>query len=151
MSKQCLAYDIRKMQQSDLQQVVKMEQQIFSQPWREEDFAAGITKDEMLYYVVERNGEILGYCGLHKILEEGDITNVAIKETCRGQGLGYDMIKEVLQRGQEQGITAFTLEVREGNGSAIRLYEKLGFESAGIRKNFYEKPVENAVIMWKYL
>ena len=49
----------------------------------------------------------------------------------------------------KEGITDFTLEVREGNKSAIGLYEKLGFESAGIRKNFYSNPVENALIMWK--
>ena len=81
---------------------------------------------------------------------EGEITNVVVRDDCQNRGIGRKLMDELLMRGEKEiGIEAFTLEVRIGNRSAIHLYESLGFVSAGIRKNFYEKPVEDAMIMWK--
>lgn len=144
-------YSIRRMEEKDLQQVAGIEKEIFSMPWTEEDFKKALNDSHNIYIVVDNGGEITGYCGLWSVLEEGQITNVAIRKDCRGFGVGTSMMEELIRTGMENGLTAFTLEVREGNGSARRLYEKLGFEEAGIRPNFYEKPKENAVIMWKYV
>ena len=72
---------------------------------------------------------------------------MAVEEKSRGQGIAKRMLKELLRRGSERGIRVYTLEVRKGNVPARNLYEKLGFQELGIRKNFYEKPVEDAVIM----
>ena len=81
---------------------------------------------------------------------EGDITNVVVHPDYRKRGIAYKMLTELLYRGEEKyGIEAYTLEVRESNIEAIRLYERLGFVREGIRKDFYEKPEENALIMWK--
>ncbi len=138
---------IREMKPSDLQRVAEIEKQIFSMPWSKKGFADSIKQDCTLFLTVEEDGEIVGYCGLLQSFDEAEITNVAVEEKSRGQGIAKRMLKELLRRGSERGIRVYTLEVRKGNVPARNLYEKLGFQELGIRKNFYERPVEDAVIM----
>ena len=92
-------------------------------------------------------GSILGYCGMYMALDEGEITNVAISEACRNRGYGEQLVTELMQQGRKHGIRRYVLEVRVSNEPAIRLYQKLGFSVLGTRKNFYEKPSEDAYIM----
>lgn len=143
-------YCIRLMKEEDLDQVAAIEKSIFSMPWTKEDFQKSQKDSQNVYVVVDKEAEILGYCGMWCVLDEGQITNVAVKHEARDQGLGYKMMEALISLGREKGATSFTLEVREGNTPARKLYEKLGFENAGVRPNFYDKPKENAVIMWKY-
>ena len=142
---------VREMLPGDLEQVAGIEQQTFSEPWSKQSFADSMDKESNRYLVAEQNGEILGYCGLWGIVDEGDICNVAVKERARNKGIAYGMLCELLIQGQKMGLRAYTLEVRVSNRSAIHLYHKLGFEDAGIRKSFYSKPTEDALIMWKYV
>ena len=86
---------------------------------------------------------------LTMIAGEGDVSNVAVYEEHRGKHIATALMQELLRVGEEKGIRDFTLEVREQNQPAIRLYEHAGFVSEGIRPNFYDKPKDNAVIMWK--
>ena len=87
---------------------------------------------------------------LTSIAGEGDISNVAVYEKYRNNSIATQLLTKLLELGTEQyGILAFTLEVRSQNAAALRLYEKLGFLSEGIRPNFYERPKDDAVIMWK--
>lgn len=139
---------IRNMLETDLSAVHEMECCIFSKPWSMSDFSESIKEEQNLYLVVEENHEIAAYCGLWGVAGEGQINNVAVNETLRGRGIAYAMLKELIERGKEKGLTAFTLEVRVSNLPAITLYHKLGFEDAGVRKNFYEAPAEDALIMW---
>lgn len=141
--------EIAEMQMKDLPEVAGIEESIFSQPWSENGFAASLQSKDTLYLVARMNGEIAGYCGLLQSFDEADITNVAVKESCRRRRVAETMLTELIRRGAERGIAAFTLEVRCSNAGAIALYEKLGFLNCGVRRNFYEKPVEDAVIMWK--
>ena len=145
-----MGIDIRFMEKKDVTEVVAIEKSIFSMPWSETDFLNALDHPQNIYIVVEEQGIIQGYCGLWAVLEEGQITNVAIRMEKRGQGYGYQMMEKLLQIGDSRGLEAFTLEVREGNHRARKLYAKLGFEESGIRPNFYDKPKENAVIMWKW-
>ena len=141
---------VREMTEEDLVQVVEIEKEIFSQPWSKEGFLGSLKEKSTLYLCVEIDGKIAGYCGLLQVLDEADITNVAVASEFRRQGIARQMLQELLRRGLGRGIKNFTLEVRESNLSAQKLYEQLGFENCGIRKNFYDFPKENAVIMWKY-
>ena len=75
---------------------------------------------------------------------------MAVKRQLRGHGIGRRLLEELMRIGKERGAFAYTLEVRVSNQAAIHLYEKLGFTSFGIRKNFYEKPKEDAMIMWRH-
>lgn len=143
-------FDIRCMEEKDLEQVVEIEKSIFSDPWSQRSFLDSIVQDKCLYLVVCKEEEIIAYCGLYVVQDEGQITNVAVKESYRNAHVATDMISELMKRANVMGACNFTLEVRTSNTTAIHLYEKLGFESVGIRKKFYENPVEDAMIMWYY-
>ncbi|MDF2589890.1 MAG: hypothetical protein K0S41_3731 [Anaerocolumna sp.] len=134
--------------ENDIPFVHEIEVNTFSDPWSRDDFKKSILDVNNLYLVVEENNEILGYCGFWGVVGEGQINNVAVKESVRGRGIARIMLNSLIQKGKEQGLEAFTLEVRVNNHPAISLYHSLGFKDAGIRKNFYEKPVEDALIMW---
>lgn len=140
--------EIKRMTPQDAAEVAELEKKIFSLPWSEEGFLSSLKQPDTLYLVVREDEKLVGYCGLLQSFDEADITNVAVSEVCRGKGIGYQMLTELMRRGRERGIARFTLEVRVSNASAIHLYEKLGFASVGIRKNFYERPREDAMIMW---
>lgn len=143
---------IRCMQEQDLEQVTQLEASCFSMPWRRQDFADILTNENRIYLVAEEAGQILGGCMLSDALGEGDISNVAVLKSHRGQGIATSLLTELMQIGVEQrGMQAFTLEVRQHNQAAIRLYEKMGFCSEGIRPGFYDKPKDNACIMWRRL
>lgn len=140
--------EYRLMEERDLEQVCEMENRIFSQPWGREDFLASIHNENHVYIVAEEKEEIVGYCGLWMVAGEGQINNVVVREDFRQKGVGYGMLSYLLELGRERHQDAFTLEVRASNEPAIRLYQKLGFRSSGVRKGFYEKPREDANIMW---
>lgn len=142
---------IREMNLADVDSVCVLEEMAFSMPWHKESFIEMIENKDALYLVAddERAG-VIGCCGVRSIVGEGDITNVVVHPDFRKKGVAFDMLTQLLSRGvKEFGIKEFTLEVRYSNIGAIHLYEKLGFVSEGIRKNFYEEPVEDALIMWK--
>lgn len=141
---------IRRMEEKDIPAVVRLEEKIFSRPWKEKDFKDSIKKEENIYLVLEEGGEIAGYCGMWAVAGEGQINNVAVAENRRNKRVAYTMLRKLLEIGISQGLGAFTLEVRASNLPAILVYQKLGFQSAGIRKNFYEAPVEDGMIMWLY-
>lgn len=141
---------IRRMEEGDLSQVCAIEEATFSMPWSRKSFQDTLSYYHTLFLVAELGGEIAGYCGCYQSLEEAEITNVAVKEKLRGQGIGKMLLAELMRLGREQGAFAYTLEVRVSNQAAIHLYESLGFVSFGIRKNFYEKPKEDAMIMWRH-
>ncbi len=140
---------IRPMTDEDVPAVSKIEEDTFSMPWHPDDFRQMIREDNMTYLVAELDGKIIGGAGLRNILGDGEITNVAILSGHRGKGYGKQLVAALLQAGEELGAKAFTLEVRISNAPAIRLYESLGFVSEGIRPGFYERPREDALIMWK--
>ncbi|MBQ6806358.1 MAG: ribosomal protein S18-alanine N-acetyltransferase [Lachnospiraceae bacterium] len=140
---------IRPMERRDVERISQLEEETFSMPWSRDAFLEMIEKEDARYYVAEADGEVVGGCGVLMIAGEGDITNVVIDKKYRNQGIGTKMLQYLIEDGYQNGLTAFTLEVRVSNQNAIHVYEKLGFFSEGIRPNFYEKPTEDAMIMWK--
>lgn len=140
--------EIRRMTEADLKQVCAIENETFSDPWSEADFRNSLLDDKNDYLVVEIDSKIAAYCGFWGVVGEGDIFNVAVKKEYRRQHIGEAMLKALIEKGVARGITSYTLEVRISNEPAIQLYESLGFLRAGIRKDFYTKPKEDAVIMW---
>lgn len=143
-----MEYEIREMTPQDVPQAAALEAQIFSQPWSEKGFLDTLHSQDALYLTVWGEGNLLAYCGFLQSFETADIMNVAVREEYRRRGIAYAMLAELMNRGRQRGIKRYTLEVRAGNTAALQLYARLGFESAGIRKNFYEKPREDAVILW---
>ena len=143
-----MEWQIEKMRPEHIKEVAEIERRIFTLPWSEQGFLSSLQSEDTLYLVVRKEGRVAGYCGLLQSFDEADITNVAVAEEARGAGIGFAMLSELMRLGKERGIERYTLEVRASNAAALHLYEKLGFQSAGIRKNFYDRPKEDAVIMW---
>lgn len=140
---------IRNMTETDLDQVCKIEQVTFTDPWSKTSFLESISDSNNYYLVAELDGSIVGYCGYYGVAGEAYIYNVAVGKDFQRQGIGYLMLDELIKQATGRGITSMTLEVRESNQPAIGLYERLGFTQEGIRKDFYTKPIENAIIMWR--
>ena len=138
--------NIRPMNINDTLQVYNIEKTIFSLAWSQKSFMEACQRSENIYLVALIEGQVVGYCGMWTVMEEGNITNMAVACPYRKNGIAFLLMKEM-----EKGITAFFLEVRESNVNAIKLYKKMGYKSIGVRKNFYEKPVENAIIMSKIM
>lgn len=143
------AVTIRRMREEDLEQVSRLEEETFSMPWSISAFREMVYHPDAYYFVAVDRDRVCGTCGIRNLAGEGELTNVVIREEYRGSGLGQRLIAEAIGKAQEAGMQAFTLEVRKSNAAAIHVYEKLGFVSEGIRPGFYEKPAEDAVIMWK--
>ena len=139
----------RQMTPEEVPVISKLEEEAFSMPWSPEDFRQMIEKEDARYYVAEEDGELLGGCGVLLIVGEGNITNVVIKPEARNRGIGTGLLQYLIEEGYREGLNAFTLEVRVSNQAAIHVYEKVGFVSEGVRPHFYEKPTEDALIMWK--
>ncbi len=139
----------RRMTPQDVPWISKLEEETFSMPWSPESFLEMIGKEDVRYYVAEEEGQILGGCGVWMIAGEGNITNVVVAPAARNRGIATAMLRHLIQEGDREGLTAYTLEVRVSNAAAIHVYEKLGFVSAGVRPGFYEKPPEDALIFWK--
>ena len=139
----------REMLVEDLDQVVDIEQNLFSVPWTKEGFLTYLMKKETMFFVVEEKERILGYCSMMTVLDEGDILNVAVRSDRQKEGIGQFLVDSMLRMAEMQGIRLVHLEVRQGNGTARRLYQRLGFKEDGLRRDYYENPVENAVLMTK--
>ena len=138
---------LREMLIDDLDQVMEIEQDVFAVPWTREGYFTFLTRDDSMFLVVEEKGEILGYCGLLMVLDEGEVTNVAVRRERQREGIGHFLMEGMLRLAGMQGITAVHLEVREGNHRALNLYKRLGFQIDGIRKKYYTNPVEDAILM----
>lgn len=138
---------IREMQWDDLDQVMEIENACFSVPWTETGFFTYLLRDDTLFLVAEDGEDIYGYCGIVMVMDEGDITNVAVASSMRNQGIGKMLLNKLFEATKNRGVNKIFLEVRESNAGAIHLYEKMGFVVTGCRKNYYEAPRENAILM----
>ena len=137
------------MTEDDTGAVAAMEESIFTMPWKLKDFRELLDKPDRGCVVAKAGDVIVGCVVYHNIVGDVDITNVQVKEGYRGRGIGKRLMKAAMEKARATGGERFTLEVRESNLTAISLYESLGFTLEGKRKNFYENPREDAVIMWK--
>ena len=141
---------VREMTAEDIEDAALLEKtNLGKEAWTQKQLIDALTRDDTIYLVAAKAGRIVGLCGVQNISGEGEITNVSVARDCRGEGIGYKMVKQLLERGVGIGIKDYTLEVRASNEPAIRLYEKLGFVSEGVRPNFYDEPKDDAVIYWK--
>lgn len=121
----------------------------FSDGWSLKVYEETLRLPFAYYYAAELDGQIIGTIGLQILGGDGEISNVAVLPQYRKQGIASDLLAAALQYGQQIGTRDFTLEVRAGNTAAIALYERYGFVTEGVRRDFYTNPHEDALIMWK--
>ena len=139
--------DIVKMDESHLSQVAQIEIQCFSTPWSENALREELTNSFARFYVALCDGQVVGYMGAHNVVGEVYITNVVVSPQFRRRGIAEALIKNLMDVTLSEGAEFLTLEVRKSNAGAIGLYSKMGFETVGERKSFYENPREDALLM----
>ena len=140
-------YEIVPMDRSHLPQIAKLEQACFSAPWSEAMLEEALFNTQASFIVAEdEEGYILGYAGLHVVLDEGYIDNIAVEPDARRHGVASALL-DVYCRFGAVNLAFLTLEARASNAPAIGLYEKHGFQRMGLRKDYYRSPREDAVIM----
>ena len=146
-----MEYVIRDVGSDDIPQIEEIEKRCFSLPWTAEQLA-GQMKDAQHEFIaaVTPEGTVLGYVGMMYVLDEGYISNVATDLPWRRQGIADVLIGRLCAICSELRLSFVSLEVRAGNAPAIALYQKHGFSPVGLRKNYYERPREDALIMTKF-
>ena len=131
----------------DIEAVAAIEAATFRTPWSKNAFYREVTDNACARYVVLReDGVAVAYAGVWFVLDEGHITNIAVREDRRGIGYGERVTRAMIQLAADSGMRWMTLEVRRSNEAAIHLYHKLGFIDVGYRKRYYEN-TEDALIM----
>jgi [ribosomal protein S18]-alanine N-acetyltransferase len=137
------------MEIADVDQVMEVERVSFTTPWTTDIFYQEIVDNQYAYYyVIEWNGRIVGYVGTWVVLEDAQVTNIAIMPELRGNKLGEKLFQYMLLQIKLIGATRLSLEVRESNIPAQKLYRKFGLVPGGIRKNYYTDNQEDAIVMW---
>ena len=129
----------------------RLERHCFSVPWTRAQLISQLPDENHDFIVMEADGEAIAYVGMMYVLDEGYISNVAVSPAARRQGIADALITELMERAQRLELSFVTLEVRASNAPAIELYKKHGFVPVGLRKNYYDLPREDAILMTKFL
>ena len=146
-----MEYSICDVTAAHIPQIELLERQCFSMPWTAELLTSQM-KDAQHEFIaaLAPDGTVLGYVGMMHVLDEGYISNVAVSPDHRRQGIADALIARLCMICETLDLSFVTLEVRAGNAPAIALYKKHGFERVGLRKAYYERPREDALIMTKF-
>ena len=139
---------IEEMKENDIDGVFEVEKNCFEDYWSKDSFKKELSNNLAKYLVAKIDNKVVGYVGIWFVVDEGHITNVAVHEDYRGQKIGDQLIKELVEVCKNNKIVSMTLEVRASNVVAQNLYRKYGFKMAGIRKEYYSNNKEDAIIMW---
>ena len=137
------------MGKSHVPQVAQLEALCFSDPWSEKSIAGELENILALWYVALEDDRVVGYIGSQTVCGETDVMNVAVHPDYRRRGIGQILIETLIRELKNLGSISLTLEVRASNTPAIGLYEKMGFQQVGLRKNYYRNPREDALILRK--
>lgn len=140
-------FSVRPFEETDAAAVAEIEKNCFSHPWSEKTILESFATGTRFFVAENGQGEIIGYAGLSHILDEGYVTNIAVLPEYRGFHIGKRLVNTLIKYALENALSFITLEVRESNNAAISLYEKADFARVGMRKNFYDSPKENAILM----
>ena len=137
-------------EEKDLTAVMELDREAFFDPWSLDTWQRELQNPIAIWIVEEVDRTVVGYAGIWNVSGEAQIMRVAVRKALRNQGLGLMLTQELLQKAWESGAEAVTLEVRESNIAAQKMYERCGFVSQGIRPGYYSDTGEGAVIMWLY-
>lgn len=138
---------IREMEVTDMEQVMAIEQALFSVPWSETGLFSFLLRQDALFLVAEEKESILGFGGILMALDEGDILKIGVMPKMQGQGIGRKLLDALIRKAGEKGVSSIYLEVRASNQAAVHLYRSFGFQQTGIRKDYYEYPREDGITM----
>jgi len=133
----------------DLDAVLEIEDASFNNPTTREWYEGELKRPEVCFIYVLRTPDrpVAGFCAFWLVIDQAHINNLAVLPELRGQGLGTQLLEAVIAEAAHLGAILLTLEVRQSNEPALRLYEKAGFYREGVRKNYYTNPIEDALIL----
>jgi ribosomal-protein-alanine N-acetyltransferase len=139
---------------SQIDDILAIEEVSFSSPWTREMYVAELNNSGVSFFYLARTlsgdpGEVIGFCSFWRVLDELHINNLAVLPEYRRSQIGTALLRRVLEDGARLGATRATLEVRRSNDPARLLYEKFGFTVAGVRRGYYSKPAEDALVLWR--
>lgn len=132
----------------DVREIAEIEKSCFRVPWTYESLTRDLKENSSARYFVAETDRVVGYMSFWKVVDEGQINNIAVLPDYRNRGIGSRLLDFAIETGKSMGVNSFTLEVRSSNIGAVKLYEKHGFEADGIRRGYYQDNGEDALIMW---
>lgn len=141
---------IEKMSAQDIKSVVELDKNSLLESWNEQNYKESLENPNYCILTAKFDNKIVGFISMYCAANEGYICNIAVEKNYRKCGIGTSLMNDIITLSKGKDLKFLTLEVRESNTGAIKFYEKLGFITLGIRKNFYSNPSENAVIMTLY-
>lgn len=145
-------FEIADVSLEHIAEINELEKLCFSLPWSRQALISQLPDDmHMFIAAIRDDGQVLGYVGMMYVLDEGYISNVAVSPEHRRLGIADALINALIDRANEKDLSFVTLEVRKSNVPAIELYIKNGFSEVGLRKNYYTKPTEDAILMTRFL
>lgn len=135
--------------EADLVGAMQVDAESFPAPWTRAMYESELAQPDVCFFVVARTDRsaVAGYCAFRLVVDEMHISNVAVRPSCRKQGIGRRLVEEVLRRASDRRCHRVLLEVRSVNVAARKLYESLGFSAIGIRRGYYDKPADDAVVL----
>lgn len=143
-------FHVTRMNADEISEAAALEREVFPDPWSEAMLCSGFAADSQTYFGVrEQNGRLVGYAAVMTVLDEGELLRICVAPRFRRRGVAAMLMERIFRTAAERKLAFMLLEVRKGNLPAIRLYEKYGFSTEGIRKNYYQNPMEDALIMRK--
>lgn len=146
-----IPYKLVPMDRELVPQTAELERLSFSMPWTEEMLLEELeSMTGSVIVAVDKDRNVLGYASLTVVLDEGYINNIAVQRKYRRMGLGSDLLGVFIRFAQAQKLSFLTLEVRDTNLAARSLYGKFGFREVGRRKNYYDQPREDAILMTRF-
>ena len=131
----------------DINEMLKIEKKSFHSHWNRQTFIDELSSDNGHYVAVRDGGRILGYSGFRYVLDEGHITTLAVAPRSRKKGVGTRLIERLLEDAAAKGLKKLYLEVRQSNIAAQKIYKKLGFKTIDRRREYYQHPGEDALVM----
>lgn len=135
----------------DIDDIIRIETVSFTNPWTKEMYLSELEHRDVSFFYIARDpfGEAIGFCSCWRVLDEIHINNLAVLPEHRRSGIASALLERVLDDGAARGAQRATLEVRRSNIPALKLYEKFGFSVAGVRRGYYTKPEEDALVLWR--
>jgi ribosomal-protein-alanine N-acetyltransferase len=134
-----------------LDDVLRIEEASFTNPWTRDMYLAELENQgvSFCFLAKDEGGQTVGFCSFWRVLDELHVNNLAVAPGLRRTGIASALLRHVFDQGARLGATRATLEVRRSNEAARMLYERFGFRVAGVRRAYYTKPVEDALVLWR--
>lgn len=139
--------DVRVIEKKDIEQVHEIEKNCFSDAWSVAGIQESLAQNHTVLLGAWLDGRLSGYVIAYLSIDDCEVARIAVDETCRRKGVAFQLLEELKNICLKRQVERIILDVRTSNEAAVRLYSKFGFTPDGIRKNFYARPAEDAVLM----